>query len=180
MPYIAGHSLGLQSPTHDFLDLIQNNRILQKHYNVLSLTGVGQENETLITINTKSKGQTLYNSILSITYISFICNNPCTSGKPHNHWYVPQQQLSHVVLYKYLNKLTCNILPFIPHMPLKAMLCFIFPHMTPMGGLTLNRISDMLKITFKYETPYFGNSWHFSFCKFSCNCGKIGMLLWHV
>ena len=43
--------------------------------------------------------------------------------------------------------------------------------------LKFNMISDMLKITAKYEQPNFAHIWHFSLCNFAYNYGKIGILI---
>ena len=62
----------LQSPTLNFVDLIQNNRQLCKNI-IMSceLHGI------LLAINETVKGRTLWMSTLSQTYTSFIHNHPC-------------------------------------------------------------------------------------------------------
>ena len=49
--------LGLQSPTLNFLELIQNNRKVCKH--IMGVTWIGYENGILLTISEKHKSMTL-------------------------------------------------------------------------------------------------------------------------
>ena len=51
--------LGLQSPTLNFLDLIQQEKALQKYNYIMWLIWIWHENNILLAINDKFKGWTL-------------------------------------------------------------------------------------------------------------------------
>ena len=69
--------LGLQSPTLNFLDLIQNSgKCCKNIITSCGLHGYGHEKEFLLTINERFKCRTLYTSILFKIYTSVVHNNP--------------------------------------------------------------------------------------------------------